>query len=250
MIHSASFRATGSEIVPAALVASPALRLRTSSMTVSSVSLSACDVEEVAATAAGVTGLRGAACWRVAGARTGAATGLAGAGAVGLTMAVAAGAGAVFGTEPPAVGCDFGAAAVGFSLSFAGSLPAFLPASFAASLAGFFAASFAGLGGLPCSRPSQRLWCRRSLYPSSLADPLAGPFAVSLAAASRCPWRSPRLSHWIWPGGAADRQPCHQAHDQTGGSPCGARKRDHGVSSPRISQLAQDLAVQDLAVFD
>ncbi|MGY3409386.1 hypothetical protein ACVWZV_005499 [Bradyrhizobium sp. GM5.1] len=52
------------------------------------------------------------------------------------------------------------------------------------------------------------------------------------------------------PGGAAGRQPCHQAHDQTGGSPCGARKGDHGVSSPRISQLAQDLAVQDLAIFD
>src|SRR3954465_1428390 len=73
MIHSASLRATGSEIGAAALVASPALRLRTSSITVSSVSLSACEVDEVAATAAGVTGLRGAACWRVAGARTGAA---------------------------------------------------------------------------------------------------------------------------------------------------------------------------------
>src|SRR3954468_19446058 len=108
MIHSASFRATGSEIAAAALVASPALRLRTSSITVSSVSLSACDVEEVAATAAGVTGLRGAACWRVAGARTGAATGLAGAGAVGLTVAVAAGAGAVFGAGPPARGRSSG----------------------------------------------------------------------------------------------------------------------------------------------
>src|SRR3954465_11495384 len=85
MIHSASFRATGSEIVAAALVASPALRLRTSSITVSSVSLSACDVEEVAATAAGVTGLRGAACWRGAGASTGAATGLAGGRAAGPT---------------------------------------------------------------------------------------------------------------------------------------------------------------------
>ncbi len=63
-------------------------------MTFSSVSLSACDVDEVAATAAGVTGLRGAACWRVAGASTGVATGLAeaGAGAEGLTVAVAAGA--------------------------------------------------------------------------------------------------------------------------------------------------------------
>src|SRR6185436_13845536 len=45
-------------------------------MTFSSASLSACDVEDVAATAAGATCLRGggrAACWRVAGARTGGA---------------------------------------------------------------------------------------------------------------------------------------------------------------------------------
>src|SRR5947209_3452153 len=63
-------------------------------MTVSNVSLSACGVDEVAATAAGVTGLRGAACWRVAGASTGAATGLgAAAGAVGPTVAVRAGEG-------------------------------------------------------------------------------------------------------------------------------------------------------------
>src|SRR3954465_5435969 len=176
MIHSASFRATGSEIVAAALVASPALRLRTSSITVSSVSLSACEVEEVAATAAGVTGLRGAACWRGAGARTGAATGLAGAGAVGLTMAVAAGAGAVFGTEPPAVGVDFGAAAVGFSLSFAGSLPAFLPASLPASLAGFFAASLAGALVAPLLAPLA------ASFGVSLPAPLDAPFAVSLPA--------------------------------------------------------------------
>src|SRR3954465_10236777 len=78
MIHSASFRATGSEIVAAALVASPALRLRTSSITVSSVSLSACEVEEVAATAAGVTGLRGGACLRGAGARNGGGDGFGG----------------------------------------------------------------------------------------------------------------------------------------------------------------------------
>src|SRR5690348_9600959 len=46
-------------------------------MTFSNVSASACEVEEVAATAAGVTGFRSAgggsaACWRVAGARIGA----------------------------------------------------------------------------------------------------------------------------------------------------------------------------------
>src|SRR4051812_50100326 len=103
MIHSASFRATGSEIVAAALVASPALRLRTSSITVSSVSLSACDVEEVAATAAGVTGLRGAACWRGAGGRTGAAAGLAGGGGGGLAEAGAARGGGGVGGRAPAV---------------------------------------------------------------------------------------------------------------------------------------------------
>ncbi|MBH5392317.1 lytic transglycosylase domain-containing protein, partial [Bradyrhizobium sp. CNPSo 4019] len=43
-------------VIPAAAsVASPALRLRTSSMTLSSVSLSACDVDDVAATAAGIS---------------------------------------------------------------------------------------------------------------------------------------------------------------------------------------------------
>ena len=54
----------------------PGFCLRTSSMTFSSASLSACEVEDVAATAAGATCLRGggkAACWRVAGARTGGA---------------------------------------------------------------------------------------------------------------------------------------------------------------------------------
>ena len=54
--------------------------MRTSSMTFSSPSLSACEVDDVAATAAGVGGLRAggggrAACWRVAGAIAGAATG-------------------------------------------------------------------------------------------------------------------------------------------------------------------------------
>ena len=64
--------------------------LRTSSMTFSRASLSACDVEDVAATAAGATCLRGggrAACWRVAGARTGGA----GAGAAAVAGAAAAG---------------------------------------------------------------------------------------------------------------------------------------------------------------
>jgi hypothetical protein len=56
--HSASLRATGSEIVAWACVASSALRLRRSSMTFSSASLSGCEVVEVAATAAGVIGLR------------------------------------------------------------------------------------------------------------------------------------------------------------------------------------------------
>ena len=54
----------------------PGFCLRTSSMTFSSASLSACEVDDVAATAAGATCLRGggkAACWRVAGARTGGA---------------------------------------------------------------------------------------------------------------------------------------------------------------------------------
>ena len=60
-------------------------------MTFSSASLSAWDVEDVAATAAAGTFLRGlgrAACWRVAGARTGGA----GAGAAGAAAAWAAGA--------------------------------------------------------------------------------------------------------------------------------------------------------------
>src|SRR5207244_3176095 len=75
---------------------SPGFCLRTSSMTLSSASLSACDVEDVAATAAGATCLRGGgkvACWRGAGARTGgagaaAAAGAAGAAAVGVWAAV------------------------------------------------------------------------------------------------------------------------------------------------------------------
>src|ERR1700686_3285520 len=79
MIHSASFLATGSEIAASAWLASAGLCLRTSSMTFSSAPLSACEVDDVAATAAGVVGLRAAAggnaaCWRVAGAIAGAGT--------------------------------------------------------------------------------------------------------------------------------------------------------------------------------
>src|SRR5258705_11154597 len=76
MIHSASFLATGSDIAAAVCVASAGLCLRTSSMTFSSASVSACEVDDVAATAAG-GGLRAgaggnAACWRAAGGKAGA----------------------------------------------------------------------------------------------------------------------------------------------------------------------------------
>src|SRR5205085_9784004 len=70
MIHSASLRATGSLIAASAWVASAGLCLRTSSMTFSSASVSAFEVDEVAATAAAGDGLRTggkAACWRVGG---------------------------------------------------------------------------------------------------------------------------------------------------------------------------------------
>src|SRR5260370_20833006 len=77
MIHSASFFATGSDIAASVCVASAGLCLRMSSMTFSSASVSACEVDDVAATAAGAGGLRAgggkAACWRVAGAMAGAA---------------------------------------------------------------------------------------------------------------------------------------------------------------------------------
>src|ERR1700733_16028245 len=77
MIHSASFLATGSDIAASAWVASAGLCLRTRSMTPSSASASACEVDDVAATAAGTAGLRActggrAACWRVAGSIIGA----------------------------------------------------------------------------------------------------------------------------------------------------------------------------------
>src|SRR5438477_5359415 len=70
MIHSASLRATGSLIAASAWVASAGLCLRTSSRTFSNASVSAFEVDEVAATAAAGGGLRTggkAACWRVAG---------------------------------------------------------------------------------------------------------------------------------------------------------------------------------------
>src|ERR1700692_2160379 len=72
MIHSASFFATGSDIAASASVASAGLCVRTRSMTFSSASVSACEVDDVAATAGGADGWRTgggkAACWRVAGA--------------------------------------------------------------------------------------------------------------------------------------------------------------------------------------
>src|SRR5947207_15898497 len=70
MIHSASLRATGSMIAASAWVASAGLCSRTSSLTFSNASVSAFEVDEVAATAAAGGGLRTggrAACWRVAG---------------------------------------------------------------------------------------------------------------------------------------------------------------------------------------
>src|SRR5258705_7098167 len=137
MIHSASFLATGSDIAAAVCVASAGLCLRTSSMTFSSASASACEVDDVAAMAAGGGGLRAggkAACWRVAGAKAGAgvaagatflaatftAGARAGAGvAVGtIVLATVLVAGAVFlaealGTTLRATGRGFGSGTVG-----------------------------------------------------------------------------------------------------------------------------------------
>src|SRR5476649_2549034 len=107
MIHSASFLATGSDMSASAWVASAGLCLRMRSMTFSSASVSACAVDDVAATAAGVVGLRAeggsAACWRVAGAMAGAAIA---AGAVVFAEAVAAG--VVLGTTLRAIGRALG----------------------------------------------------------------------------------------------------------------------------------------------
>src|SRR5260221_2763322 len=97
MIHSASFLATGSDIAASVWVASTGLCLRTSSMTVSSASVSACEVDDGAATAACGAGLRAgaggkAACWRVAGAIAGATGTVVATAAVFLAAALAAGA--------------------------------------------------------------------------------------------------------------------------------------------------------------
>src|SRR5271169_2422474 len=90
MSHSASFRATGSEIDASAWVASPGLCLRMSSMTFSSASLSPCEVADVAATAAGVTGLRGVVAGKAARSRGVGAIGAA-AGMLAVTFGAAAG---------------------------------------------------------------------------------------------------------------------------------------------------------------
>src|SRR5580658_5024331 len=101
MIHSASFLATGSEIDASTWVASSGLCLRIRSMTFSRESISSFDVDELAAIAAGATGLRAgvglATRWRTAGA--GAA--IAGGSEVivlSLAGAVAGEGGVVFGT--------------------------------------------------------------------------------------------------------------------------------------------------------
>ena len=77
MIHSASFLATGSEIPLRPGSHPPVLCLRISSMTFSSASASACDVDEVAATAAGTSACGPAGA---AGSRAGAGAGPAPAG--------------------------------------------------------------------------------------------------------------------------------------------------------------------------
>src|SRR3979411_1199280 len=56
MIHSASFFATGSDIAASVCVASAGLCLRTRSMTFSSASVSACEVDDVAAIAGAAGG--------------------------------------------------------------------------------------------------------------------------------------------------------------------------------------------------
>src|SRR5437016_5053184 len=96
-------------------------------MTFSSASLSACDVEDVAATAAGATCLRGggkAACWRVAGARTGGA-GAGAAGAAGAAAAWAAGAALVraadLGATLRAIGRGFGRGTFGLAQASRGN---------------------------------------------------------------------------------------------------------------------------------
>src|SRR4051794_25716377 len=108
MIHSASLRATGSEIDASTCVASADLRERTSSSTFCTASMSACEVEEVAAMAgAGGGFLAGGgttACWRVAGWITGA--GLAASSVTGGLDGLLAT--AVLGTTLRAIGRAFG----------------------------------------------------------------------------------------------------------------------------------------------
>src|ERR1700730_17779937 len=128
MIHSASFLATGSVIAASAWVASAVLWLRTSSMTLSSASVSACEVDDVAATAAVGGGLRAgaggkAACWRVAGAKAGASAVVPATGAVVLAAVVAAGAVflvEVLGTTLRAIGRGFGSGTLGLGAAQAG----------------------------------------------------------------------------------------------------------------------------------
>src|SRR3984957_15642320 len=125
MIHSASFLATGSEMAASAWAASAALCLRTSSMTFSSVSRSACGVDDVAATAAGVAGLRAigggkAACWRVAGAIAGAGTAWAAVLVTGVVVDVLVGGfvDVLLGTTLRAIGRGFGSGILDFAEAF------------------------------------------------------------------------------------------------------------------------------------
>src|SRR5262249_8714224 len=120
MIHSASFLATGSEIVASTWVASSGLCLRISSMTVSSASRSSLDVDEVAAIAAGATAFReeaGAfARWWREGDHGGGAGGEPGeAGAVCRAIEVVACAGVVTAVALRAIGRGFGSGILGLS---------------------------------------------------------------------------------------------------------------------------------------
>src|SRR6188508_2645706 len=97
-------------------------------MIFSSASLSACDVEDVAATAAGATCLRGggrAACWRVAGASNGGAGVGAATAATGAWVADVPGCaadGAVdLGTTLRAIGRGFGRGTLGFAQASSGN---------------------------------------------------------------------------------------------------------------------------------
>ena len=97
-----------------AWVASAGLCLRTSSMTFSSASVSACEVDDVAAIAAGTCGLRagGVACWRVAGSSAGAGVERLAAG-VALGKAPGKATDKVLGTTLRAIGRDFGSGTLG-----------------------------------------------------------------------------------------------------------------------------------------